>query len=375
MIKPAALILSLACACGSPHTIQPDGAPPDVAVDAPLPTYAPPVLPNHGGPVLAAPALIAVTWPGDALAADIHAFDSWYVASQTWLGTVAQYHVGAGTATAWTAPAAAPATMDDSDIQLFLRDRIEHGTLTAPTANTLYVLYPPATTTITETFGTTVYRSCEAFEGYHGATSLTDGTRVYYAVAARCSQPGWPLLDLLTGVASHEIAEAATDSDPATNPAWQLTYDPAQPWIAPFGGEIGDLCEGMPLHIENHVVTALYSNAAAAAFQRTCVPAPPGPMFAAASETRLFTITPGDSAQTTIRIVSSDPDASNLTFLAYSLPPGSVTVTPSSATVAANDQFALNLAVPASTPAGEYVVVLQVRDASYPSFTYLILRP
>jgi hypothetical protein len=284
--------------------------------------------------------------------------------------------VGAGHATASTLPTAAPATIDDVDLQVLLRNSIEHGMLTAPTQNTLYMIYPPATTVVTMTYGTKVYRSCDSFQGYHSATSLTDGTRVYYAIAARCAPPtGLTSLDVATWGASHEIAEAATDPDPDDRPTWQLPYDEAQPWIAPFGGEIGDLCEGMPLHIDGHVVTALYSNTAAAAFQRPCVPAPAGPMFAAASDVHLVAIRPGGTSTATIRIVASDPAASHLTFTAYSIPLNSVTITPSTSTVAANDQFELRLAVPASAPAVESVILMAVRDATYASLTYLVNQP
>jgi hypothetical protein len=364
------LVLMIGCHSSSPASPDAmiDGPPPDVAV-----AYTAPQIPDLGGPVLDTPAIVTVTWPSDALAADLHTFDDWFTHSGTWVATLGQYRIKAGLpATTWTVPTPAPATIDDAELQVLLRDAIEHGTLVHSSASTLYAIYPPATTTVTETFGSAVYRSCETFGGYHGTASLTDGTPIYYAVAARCApQAGLDQLDTVTWAASHELAEAATDPD-ANHPAWRMPYDPATLYLSPYGGEIGDLCLGYPLHVENHVITALYSNAAAAAGQRTCVPAPPGPMYAAISDPHELAITAGHSADLAISIVS--PVAvDHLHFAVYSIPQGVLTITPASSTVAAGDHLTVHVGAPASTPPGGYNVVMNVSDGGYSSVTYAIL--
>ena len=149
-------------------------------------------------------------------------------------------------------------------------------------------------------------------------TALDDGTPIYYAVAARC-----PAVSTFsarstsrTWAASHELAETVTDPDIVNN-AWRLLYNPSTPWIAPFGGEIGDLCEGYPLRINNYVITALYSNAAASAGQRPCVPAPAGPMFAATADPQQISLPEGPGVDVAITI-RSQPSVTGLTLGVYS---------------------------------------------------------
>ncbi len=371
--------LTAAIGCSSPAhdaldaAIDPtiDAAAEDASPDAPPPLdYAPPRMQNMGGPILATMDVTTITWPGDMLAANLHAFDAWYVASTVWTDTLTQYGISAGQASStWTIPTAAPSAIDDTEISAMLRDAIQTGALAPPTAGTLYNIYPPATTQVTQTYGVTVYHSCQDFAGYHSATSLADGTRVYYAVSARCPPPAsYSQLEALTWIASHELAEAATDPD-RDNLAWLVPYDAAAPWVAPFGGEIGDLCSGSPTHVEGHVVTTLYSNDAAANGKRTCVPAPPGPAFAAITNQHIVTAGSGQGPDATISIWSPDPTAHGLALRMYSIPAG-LTVTPQIQTVSAGDRVPVSFSHAAS---GNYLVVLNLADSAYLNLTYMFV--
>lgn len=67
-----------------------------------------------------------------------------------------------------------PSSISDAQIQQTLQQLTAAGTLPSPTANTLYFLYLPPNVPVTQSGS----RSCQAFCGYHNATS----TDVYYAV-------------------------------------------------------------------------------------------------------------------------------------------------------------------------------------------------
>jgi hypothetical protein len=174
----------------------------------------------------------------------------------------------------------------------------------------------------------------------------------------------------VTWAASHELAEAVTDPDPDA-PAWRFPYAPSTLYLAPYGGEIGDLCLGYPLKIENHVITALFSNTAAVAGQRWCVPAPAGPQFVADPEPHDLSIAPGHGADTTIAI-QAPASVTHLALQMAAFEPG-ITLTPSSSTVSGGDHVAVHVTVPASAPAGTVVVGIKLGGADYKTVTYAIL--
>jgi hypothetical protein len=62
------------------------------------------------------------------------------------------------------------------------------------------------------------------------------------------------------------------------DPAWVISDQTPE---TPELGENADLCTGHPTRIDGYLVTRNWSNVAARAGERPCVPAPPGPMFGA----------------------------------------------------------------------------------------------
>ncbi len=106
-------------------------------------------------------------------------------------------------------------TVTDAEIQQALQGWIANNTVPATTANPLYFVYLPPD--VVSTFQN--MQSCTAYCGYHENV----GT-VYYAIEPYLACPGCTsgsILDSLTKVSSHELAEAVTD--PANGGGW---WDP-----------------------------------------------------------------------------------------------------------------------------------------------------
>jgi hypothetical protein len=260
----------------------------------PGPFPAPPQVQKQGGPVLANPTLVPMFFSNDndptAPVADITAFFQALGETNYWR-TLEEYGVGAPAAVVPVMLGqAAPASLDDSTatsaLKVLLEGFIANGTggTPAPGTDTLYVLVFPTGTTITRDGST----ACTGLYGYHDEAALSDGTSVPYAVLPRCpgSSQGFPGdLPLLTGVASHEIAEGSTDPFVRTAPAW-LEVDDTHLYFAEanFGAEIADMCENDPeaFYVFGDLgffVQRIWSNSAALAGLDPCVPAFQGETF------------------------------------------------------------------------------------------------
>ena len=129
-------------------------------------------------------------------------------------------------------PANTSKNLTDGDIQTELQGQIAAGVLPAYDANTLYMLYFPASITIS--LGK--YKSCVYFGGYHEGISSGGTPLLAYGVMPDCNGG----FASMTIVSSHEYAEAVTDvlPTPGSNP------DYPQAWNDANGYEVGDLCEG-----------------------------------------------------------------------------------------------------------------------------------
>ncbi len=359
-------LFAIACNNNSPSSA-------DAGIDA-APPFTSTQVPNFSGPVLATPAVVTITWPDDPLATALQTFDTWWVQSDAWVQALGQYGVHAGTATAWTVPTPAPQTLDDSAIQVLLHDAIQDHTLTAPTANTVYTVYTPDGTTVTETAQTTVFTGCVEFGGYHSMTMLDDQTPVYYAVIPRCaSQSGGTEQDQATLAGSHELAEAATDPDPYM-PAWMIPYDPTKPYLTPLGGEISDLCTVNYEPLDGYQINPMYSNSAAIAGQRPCVPAAAGPLYSATPHPPELALGEGPGLDLIVSIAASQPDVTGLSLTLYSVPPG-VTVTPTAAQVSGGDKVPVHVALMPGMPQGTYEIVMTLNDSTYPVDSFLFIQP
>ena len=162
--------------------------------------------------------------------------------------TQAGYGVGRGSASAGAIDHtvfSANSVISDNSIQARIQADINSGLLQQPDANRLYVVYVQPNVAVNLGFGQGTTQ--QGVLGYHGAFGGTDAAghsmTIRYAVVAYPggtvgnSSLGIGALDQLTAVASHEVAEAATDPD--VNYAQLGWYDPRR-------GEIGDITENNP---------------------------------------------------------------------------------------------------------------------------------
>jgi hypothetical protein len=135
-------------------------------------------------------------------------------------------------------------SVDDSAIQQMIQAQIDAGVFPASTANTLYFLYLPPGTTVTQDGDA----SCQNFCGYHNATP----NNVFYAVMPYpgCTgcQGGLETFPVLCSTSSHELCESITDPIPG------------QGWYDDGNGEIGDICAWKTKQVGAYTVQQEWSN-------------------------------------------------------------------------------------------------------------------
>jgi hypothetical protein len=232
---------------------------------------------QSGGKVLSHPTFVSVTFPGDTSADELVDFTASVGCTAYWHAITADYGVGEGIAAPpVTLTEAAPSTIDDTGIRSWLKQKIDGGDpkFPKPKGDVVYVLWYPASTTITLQ-GT---QSCSGWGGYHEGGQLADGTPFSYAVVPRCQAPGGgSVMDGLTITASHELIEACTDPQPDAAPAYAAPDPNHLGWLLASASEVGDLCEfdqsaaylppSYPWYVQRS-----YSNSFAAKGANPCVP-------------------------------------------------------------------------------------------------------
>ena len=271
---------------------------PDMAMDNgspsgkyPAPHADLPMVESPGGPILNKPIWVPVFFANEdpAMKMQILDFLGKVGTSQYWSDALSEYGVGPGAT--WPAVVelqeTPPASLTDQEIQIWLAGKLDADdpALPAAKANMIYVLHYPSGTTITLPSGFNgTSTSCVEFGGYHSDVHLDTNhfkTDVVYAVIPRCDQFGkFSGIDAITTTESHELAEAATDPYPQTNPAYQQVDSDHLYWmLALGGGELGDMCAQEPNGFAQfgdlpYVVQRVWSNDAAAAGHDPCRPVP-----------------------------------------------------------------------------------------------------
>jgi len=319
VLSCAAGAVFFAAACSQSDSIGThDGANADAGGDSAIATDAavmqidagrprpPPleIIPNHGGPIVKAPELVTITWKGDPIAQDLEAFDTWLPSSQFFTTLMAEWGVGAGShGGTYVVDTPAPATLAETDIATLVTNAANAGLVPAPNGSRIYMIYPPAGTIVTNGG----FPGCSGFQAYHSSFQYAGegGTQLaIYAATPRCADTsGMTPLDFTTWGSSHEVMEASSDPD-YENPAWVINLQTA---ATPQPGENADLCAGHPTKIEGHMVTRNYSNVAAKADQRPCVPAPPGPMFGLYASPAEIVLKPGTTATVSVYAYANGP--------------------------------------------------------------------
>ena len=276
------------------------GAGDGAAAGGPYPAFVPtdpPQIITGGGPVLKSPKIVPVFFAGDDPTTTASLADFVKKVGQTnyWAAASTEYGVGAATGldpVNLTAADNPSGTIADSAIQSFLAGKLNANdpAFVTPDANTVYILFYPAGVTITMNGGSTGTGSCVTFGGYHSSITLNashHNMSVAYAVVPRCATAGTLKgLDVITGAASHELLEAATDPYPNANPAYAQVDARHFYWSSVFGGsEDGDMCATFPssftkfAELPDYTVQRTWSNVAEKAGQDPCVPAIPGSVY------------------------------------------------------------------------------------------------
>ncbi len=282
-----------------------------------------------GGPVLASPKIVPIFFATDdtTTTASLADFVNKVGATQYWKAAVTEFGVGpaaSATPIQLTSADNPASTIDDSAIQTWLAGKLDADdpAFPKPDANTVYAIFYPAGITITlggggggggggdagaddggaddggPEGGASVdagpsfppQASCTSFGGYHSNIQLDAShanLNVAYAVVPRCATFG-PLsgLDAVTGAASHEFIEAATDPYPQTLPAYAQVDDAHIYWMSVLGGgEVGDMCAQFDgsftkfAELPDYTVQRTWSNKAVTAGEDPCVPALPGSVY------------------------------------------------------------------------------------------------
>jgi hypothetical protein len=238
-----------------------------------------------GGSVVKTPKIVPIVFSVDPSKATIDQFVTKLATSTYWGAISSEYGVGPLTAMpSIVVSETAPGTISDQQIaswlqQKFSTDAAQFGT---PDSNTLYAIYYPPNTTVTQGGGS----GCDTFGGYHYETSA-GGKPISYAVIPRCATfGGFSGDEVITYASSHEFLEWATDPFPQSRPAYMFVDDDHAVWSKIFLGELGDLCTQMgdvsalPADL-GFRVQRTWSNVAAAAGHHPCAPAGKVPYFTA----------------------------------------------------------------------------------------------
>jgi hypothetical protein len=244
---------------------------------------------SRGGPVLAAPRIQAIYFPGFAQQPAIDGFLASLARSRYWTETTAEYGVGRPTVLPSDASAVAvPAAIGVADIPgLFARALADHqATLGLPRGDTIYTLFFPSGTQIDG--GGFTLCAPDAPSGFHGELTVAQARVPVIVIPACATFAGHSELTgaaALTPALSHELIEAATDPFPSSAPAFLDTDDQHAMWaLALHGGEIADLCENEAPNLLTpddlgYPVQRSWSNVAARGTGGPCVPVPPGEIY------------------------------------------------------------------------------------------------
>jgi hypothetical protein len=268
----------------------------------PAPHAKPPQVANYGGPVLKSPKIQPIFFSNDdaASVASLTDFVNKVGPTKYWEANTTEYGVGAATALpVVNLTETISGVITDGDVQSWLSAKLngDDPAFAKGDSDTLYAIFYPAGLTISEGGA----QSCQSFGGYHSNITLDaahGNQHIAYAVIPRCDSFGDLMgLDGVTGAASHEFLEAATDPYPMVQPAYAAVDDKHIYWMRLLGGgETGDMCAQFPGVFTKfaelpYVVQRSWSNKAALAGHDPCVPALPGTTYFNAAPVMNDTVT------------------------------------------------------------------------------------
>jgi hypothetical protein len=348
----------------------PDAGPFSPASHPPFPSLA-----AKGSGEITPLRLVSIVSAGDPLHDALFAFGDTLAHSQ-WLSSVADAYglAPTGTNVHVDGPSlSGNVTVDD------IRSYVEQAAaaqLGGPHA--VYLLYlPPGATFVAQGNA-----NCGCF-ALGGAHTTLDGKGNALAYVQRCSLSS---NDSVTRIASHEIAEAITD----TGPGFQL-HQPSPPWsgtawasVQPGGVESGDLCSGTYVTEGSWTYQRIWSNRAAATGGDPCVPSLSRPYFSASAPVDWVSVAAGATATIHVTGWSTGPRDDWYVYPLLSYPPSdafSARVTTATqqtldgvvyASINNGGNATLTVSVAPGTPTGTWTVVRLVsRSADLVDGTHL----
>ncbi|HXN32750.1 MAG TPA: hypothetical protein VN894_12845 [Polyangiaceae bacterium] len=306
-------------------------------VMAPHPDWPQLPLMSMPGTTLMPMKLVSIGVQGDPLADMLFAFGDALVKSAWWTTIGQDYGVGptAMTNAHVTGPSIPPnMTRTDpqnpgsNDMSGYIQSLIRSGAAPARDDNAMYLLYlPPGIAAYDKSGASNTY--CQFYGGYHGASVYVEAdggmtnSAVIWGFVQRCAPSASASdLDTLTLAASHEIAEAATDTLPGygwTFAAAIPQMPPPPPWTStPFlalGGENGDMCEGTQWTEGAYKYQRIWSNSAAAHPGDPCLPAWSNVPYVNASVPKSwYSVAAGSQVQIPVTGFSDRPTADWLVY-------------------------------------------------------------
>jgi hypothetical protein len=334
---------------------------PDAGSFSPAPHAPFPSLVDTGAGQLTPLRLVSIVTDGDPLHDALFAFGDALVGSQ-WLSSVAEAY---GLAPTGTSVHVDGPSLDGNVTADQMKSYVEQAAgkeLTGPHA--VYLLYLPPGATIVE--GGVANCGCNALGAAH--TALDDqGNALAYV--QRCSLSDD---DSVTRLASHEIAEAVTDTgkgfrlDPPS-PPWSGT-----PWAAVQSGsvEAGDLCTGTFVTEGGFTYQRIWSNRAASAGGDPCVPPMSTPYVSTSASAEWVPVAAGATASIPVTGWATGPRDDWYVYPLLSYPPSSAI----SARITTATQQTLDGVVYASINNGGAATLSVTVAPDAPSGTWSVVR-
>jgi hypothetical protein len=240
----------------------------DGFVSAPHTPY--PQLAKHTGVVLNPVKLVTITFANDSNRATAEMLGDYLVGSPWMKEIIASYGVASATHLAKVElTTSAPSTPTSSSLVSSLWQWIGDGTIPSD-PNAFYMVYYPRGTTFDSSPLSPGILCTNGVSAYHW-NAESNGKAIAYGVFVDCGPNWYPP----SYAVSHELAEAATDPYGNYQNGYFLDVASPNPWFAQSGfwGENADLCEHLPIYVENGwSLSRVWSNAAVAAGANPCVP-------------------------------------------------------------------------------------------------------
>lgn len=260
--------------------IEDAGAPADAFVEAPHPAL--PQLQKYAGTVITEATIVPVTFPGFPFTDDVNALTQKLADAGYWNETVKEYGVTVSAGAPIILTEAAPATIDAygvNGVGAWLTEKLtgDGGTFGPPSSSTVYVIYYPATTVVTNNGA----KGCIGF-GSYWETLPFDKVNQHYVVVPVCAGLGGAngLTADMTGILLNVLTFPyhGVDKDYAT---WEWNLTPQR---------VGALCwpattiHTITLQKSGYEFIRGWSNEAAAAGHDPCKPALGAAYFNTAAE-------------------------------------------------------------------------------------------